>query len=73
MIKILKILHIVQEISNKDREHLLGNGYATAIRINPFNPLSYVTLILMFIIGIIMFGVVGLRKEINYENPFKWH
>lgn len=71
--KILKKLYIIQEISNKSRTEKIGLGYSTAIRLNPYNPLSYLTLILIFIVGIIMFGFVGFWKEIELKNPFKWN
>lgn len=71
--KILKWLFIVQEVSNKDMKPHLGRSFFTAIRFNPYNPLSYLTLILIFVIGIIMFGVVGFWKEIDLVNPFKWN
>lgn len=73
MRKLLKRLYIIQEVSNKNRTKKLGRGFLVARRFNPFNPLSYVALILIIIIGIIMFGVRGFWKEIDGENPFKWN
>jgi len=61
MRKLLKKLYIVQEHSNGKR------------RINPFNPLSYIALIIIFFVGIIMFGVYGVWKETDIINPFKWN
>lgn len=71
MIKILKYLFILQEVSNKDRKVKLGRGFSTAIRMNPYNPLSYVVVCLNIIVGILMFGFVGFWKEL-IKNPFKW-
>lgn len=71
MIKILKCLFILQEVSNKDRKVKLGRGFSTAIRMNPYNPLSYVVVCLNIILGILMFGFVGFWKEL-IKNPFKW-
>jgi hypothetical protein len=41
-------------------------------RLNPFNPLSYLTLIIAFFVGIILFGVIGFWNEVDLNNPFKW-
>ncbi len=41
-------------------------------RLNPFNPLSYVTVVITLIVGILMFGFVGVWKETELKNPFKW-
>ena len=74
--KILKYLHIIQTVSNKDREKLglnkLGRGFINAHRANPWNPLSYVFLLLAIPIAIIMFGVVGVWAQIDFKNIFKW-
>lgn len=74
--KILEYLKIVQTISNEQRHKQglkrLGRGYSKAHRINPYNPLSYIALIIILIVGIIMFGFVGFWKETTTLNPFKW-
>ena len=41
-------------------------------RMNPFNPLSYLAIIIAFILGLLMFGFVGVWKEIDGSNPFIW-
>lgn len=69
--KILKFLYILQEIPNKDRK--LGRGFLTAYRINPYNPLSYIALLLIIIVGVLMFGFVGFWNETDKSNPFKWN
>lgn len=71
--KFLKKIKVLQEVSNKNRTTKLGKGFFTAKRMNPYNPLSYITLVIMFLLGIIMFGVVGIWNEIDYKNPFKWY
>ena len=71
MMKLLKYLFIIQEVSNKNRNPKLGKGFLEARRFNPYNPLSYVALILIMIVGILMFGFVGCWKYIG-QNPFKW-
>jgi hypothetical protein len=63
--KLLKFLLITQEFEDK-------SSYTTLRRINPYNPLSYVTIIIVAIVGILMFGFVGIFKEIDHTNPFKW-
>ena len=72
MKKFLKAIGVIQEVSNKGREPKLGRGYFTARRLNPYNPLSYLTIVVVFIVGIIMFGFVGFWKEVDRKNPFKW-
>lgn len=67
-----KYLWITQEVSNKNRNPKLGRGFSTAIRVNPYNPLSYIAILLCLIAGIVMFGFVGIRKEMDLKNPFKW-
>lgn len=67
--KILKRLFILQEVSNDNREPKLGRGFSTARRVNPYNPLSYIALILFTLACIIKFGFVGIFEEM--KNPFK--
>jgi thiosulfate reductase cytochrome b subunit len=58
---ILKFLAVIQQ-----------RGEPKKRRINPYNPLSYITIVIVFISGLIMFGAVGIWKEIDLSNPFKW-
>lgn len=75
--KALNYLQILQTISNEERNKKglkrLGRGYFNAHRFNPYNPLSYIALVLIMIAGILMFGFVGFWKEIDGTNPFKWN
>ena len=71
MRKFLKCIYVLQEIPNKDKK--LGKGYSTAIRLNPYNPLSYFAIIIAFVIGILAFGFIGFWKEVELINPFKWN
>lgn len=71
--KVLKYLCIIQEVSNKNRTKKIGRGFTTAIRFNPYNPLSYITLAVIIIIGVLMFGFVGFWKEVDRKTPFKWN
>ncbi len=72
MRKILKRLLVLQEVSNENKKHKLGRGFLTARRFNPYNPLSYISLVIILIVGIMMFGFVGVWKEMDSKNPFKW-
>jgi len=69
---ILKSLRIIQVASNEGREKKLGRGFSSAYRLNPFNPLTYIFLIGLFVVGITVFGVVGFWSQIDIKNPFKW-
>ena len=75
MRKILKFLRIIQTVSNEERnkkgQKRLGSGFSEAQRLNPYNPLSYITAIIAILI-LVIGGVVGFWKEINNINPFKW-
>jgi len=73
MKKLLKWLWIIQEVSNKNRNPKIGKGFSKARRVNPYNPLSYIALVIIIIVGLIMFGFVGFWKEIDRQNPFKWN
>lgn len=70
--RFLKAIWVIQEVSNKNRKPPLGRGYSEARRLNPYNPLSYLTVVTTIIVGIVMFGVVGFWKEVDLRNPFKW-
>lgn len=72
MKKVLRILYILETVSNKDRNPKLGRGYSEAHRLRWYNPLSYVLVIGVIILGLIMFGVVGFKREVDTLNPFKW-
>lgn len=73
MKKVLKWLWILQVVSNRNRNPKLGKGFFTAYRLNPLNPLSYVTLVVSVVFGIVLFGIVGVWKEAKSHNPFKWN
>lgn len=70
---LLKKLMILEVVSNKGRNPKLGKGFTEAYRFNPYNPLSYLTITIVLIVGVIMFGVVGIWKEVDVKNPFKWY
>ncbi len=61
--RLLVILGITQTITNI-------NG-VTWHRLNPYNPLSYITLLLaLLIMG--MYGFISALVEILKENPFRY-
>jgi predicted PurR-regulated permease PerM len=69
MRKILKMLWIIQE------KKIINpfNEVSTLKRLNPYNPLSYLTILLCLIIGVFMFGFVGVFNEFNMDElKFKW-
>lgn len=72
MKRLLVFLGIVQH-----KKVLYGNGtiprLRTLKRLNPFHPLTYIVILLSFIVGLLMFGFVGLWKEVNWDElKFKW-
>lgn len=73
MRKILKRLYIIQVVSNYKKDKKLGRGFHEAYRLNPFNPLSYITIVVALVVGILMFGFIGVWKETDLRNPFKWN
>lgn len=72
--KFLVKIKVVQIVSNTKRRkeglHHLGKGYFEAHRLNPFNPLSYVFVIIAIPILLLAYGFIGLFDAIC--NPFKW-
>ena len=67
MRKLLKWLWIIQIKRLAHKHSGITDEWA---RLNPYNPLSYVTLVIAFIVALLMYGFVGIWKEVN--NPFKW-
>jgi hypothetical protein len=71
--KILKFLWILQEKENVDGK--LGNGSSYVIRLNPYNPLSYIVLII-YGIGYLILIIILIIDEIvqnGIKKLFKWH
>lgn len=75
MRNILLALKIVQKVSNEQRMvdglQKLGRGYLNAYRLNPFNPLSYLVVLISIPITLLLFGFMGFYQRV--ENPFKWN
>lgn len=66
--KVLKALYIVQEKVKK-------NGpYHTRklVRLNPYNPLTYIALLIAIIMSLILFGIAGTWKDVDFKNTFKY-
>jgi hypothetical protein len=74
MEKILIALKVIQVVSNIDRKknglEYLGRGFSKAYRLNPFNPLSYIIVIVAIPMTIILYGFIGFFKQVT--NPFEW-
>lgn len=69
MRKFLTLIKVIQTKKITDSSQRMH----TKKRLNPYNPLSYIALLIALIIGIIMFGFVGLWREVNIkEFMFKW-
>jgi hypothetical protein len=75
--KILKFLWILQEKENVDGK--LGNGSSYVIRLNPYNPLSYITPIILGVVFIFWwlflildFITIEIIKN-GITKLFKWH
>lgn len=69
---IRKLLIFLYVIQHKRVENGFNNIRIKA-RLNPLNPLSYITIILCFLTGFILFGALGIWKEIDLRNPFIYH
>jgi hypothetical protein len=41
-------------------------------RLNPYNPLSYIIILVLIIVGIFMYGFVGAWKELRLKDYFQW-
>jgi len=54
-------------------EKIVGKYGYERHRLNPYNPLSYLLLVIVFISGIVCFGVVGFWREVDLKNPFKYN
>jgi hypothetical protein len=73
MSKILRFLFIIEE------KKVIDNGDEDFFhRFNPYNPLSYLTILVFIILSLPLFGVVGTFglvntfKNLGITNPFKW-
>lgn len=69
MRKFLTKIKVIQEkVTNKDDRFRKRTWY----RLNPYNPLSYITIVLTLLLAVVLFGVVGFKEQVDLKNPFKW-
>jgi len=68
MKNIFKKIGIIQE---KKVKSIIGTP-TKQLRLNPLNPLTYLLIIIAFIYGLLRFGFVGIWKEMDFRNPFKY-
>jgi hypothetical protein len=68
MRKFLKIIGVIQ---HKQVAKKFGDN-GKLIRINPYNPISYLAIIIICLIGLILFGIKGFRDEVDTRNIFRW-
>lgn len=70
----LQALKIVEIASNKERHKnglkRLGRGYDHAYRLNPYNPLCYIIIVVAIPIIVLAYGFVGFFEKAY--NPFVW-
>jgi hypothetical protein len=66
--KVLKALFVVQEKQEID----VLNRKHTKIRLNPFNPLTYLFMLGLVLVGIILFGIYGVFNEVDLKKPFNY-
>jgi hypothetical protein len=69
MNKILRKLGIIQERKEIDsfKKTIIEQ------RLNPYNPLTYIFIPTVIIIGILLYGVIEVFQEERVTKPFKWH
>jgi len=58
-------------IQQKKIKNIIGPS-TTEIRLNPLNPLTYLFIVISFLYGLLRFGFVGIWKEMDFRNPFKY-
>ncbi len=67
--KVLKFLRVVQE-----RELRKGRRFPVRQRrLNPYNPLTYVAIIILHFVGFFWIGLRGLIYENSTIKEFKWN
>lgn len=62
----------VIQIHKNTKDDKRGRGYFEAERFNPYNPLSYVAVLIVFILAILMYGFVEVWEDTKNTNLFKW-
>lgn len=68
----IKVLQVVSnDLRHKNGLKRLGKGWSEAYRLNPYNPVSYIGILISIFLGLFIFGFYGVWK--NLRNPFKWY
>ena len=63
----LKLIWVIQEKKIKTEFDSFERR-----RLNPYNPLTYITILITLIVAFILFGIIGMWNEIDLRNPFKY-
>lgn len=71
-IHILQIKEVEITLTSKDDSERKVIGKRNWRRINPYHPISYVVILFVLTSALLLFGFVGMWKEIDLRNPFKW-
>jgi hypothetical protein len=58
-------------IQEKKFTNIIGPS-TKKLRLNPLNPLTYLFIVISFLYGLLIFGFVGIWKEMDFRNPFKY-
>lgn len=67
VLELLKLLNVTQK---KTQVNDL-NTVEDVERLNPYNPLSYLVIVIYYVTAIVMYGVVGYKENIH-ANLFSW-
>ena len=67
--KILMLLNVIQFTKELPSHKMY---MVEKRRWNPFNPLTYICLGVLFIVGFILYGVNGVFQETEIKDAFKW-
>ena len=68
MEELLKMLLVLQE----RKVPVYPNIKRIETRLNPYNPLSYILLIVEIVLTLLLKGILGVRDMYLYRNPFKY-
>ena len=66
--KFLEIIFVIQRKQYDDKGALRGEYK----RVNPWNPISYLVVLLFFIGALLCYGFVGMWSQVDTVNPFRW-
>jgi hypothetical protein len=71
-IHVIQIKEIEVTLTSKDGKERKVLGKRKWRRMNPYHPLSYVVIVIALIIALLLFGFVGMWREIDFRNPFNY-